>query len=93
MINETKTDSQIAELGRLGDRVVELYGMSLKMQKDGNGENLYAGINAILLDATTKFYDYWGKLKSVSMSEDDREKVRRITKKTEDKIQRMKQVG
>lgn len=93
MINETKTESQIAELGRLADRVIDLYGMSLHMQNVDNDESLYAGVNAMLLDTTEKFHEHWRKLKSVNMSDDDREKVRRITKKVEDKIKRMKQLG
>lgn len=93
MINETKIESQIAELGRLTDRVIDLYGMSLRMQNVDNDKSLYAGVNAMLLDATEKFHEHWEKMKSVSMSEDDKEKVRRITKKTEDKIKRMKQLG
>lgn len=92
MINETKIDSQIAELGRLGDKVVELYGMSQTMQKSGGDLSLYAGINAILLDTTTKFHNYWRELKSVSMSEDDRERIKRVTKNTDERIKRMKQV-
>lgn len=93
MINESKRESQIAELGRLADRVTDLYRMSLRMQNIGNYKSLYTGVNAMLLDATKKFNEHWRRLKSVSMSENDREKVRHITKKTEDKIKRMKQLG
>lgn len=93
MINETKINSQIAGLGRLADKVIELYGMSLKMQKIGCDKSLYAGINAMLLDATTRLHEYWKKLKVIRMSEEDREKIKRITQRTENKIMRIKQVG
>lgn len=93
MINETKINSQIAELGRLADKVIELYGMSLKMQKVGSDESLYAGVNAMLLDATRKFHKHWKNLKVIGMSEDDRERIKRITQRTEKTITRMKRVG
>lgn len=93
MINETKIDRQIAELGRLADKVTDLYGMLQKMQRRGCSEDLYAGVNAMLLDATAKYHDYWKKLKSVGMPEEYREKIRHITKRTAEKIRRMEQLG
>lgn len=93
MINETKIDCQIAELERLADKVIELYGMSLKMQKAGCGEDLYAGVNKMLLRATQKSQERWGNLKVMGMSENDREKVKRITQRTKNKIRDMKRIG
>ena len=93
MTNETKIDRQIAELGRLEDKVVELYGMSLKMQHRGYGGDLYAGVNAMLHDAMIKYHEYRKRLKSIGMSEEDREMIQRIIKRTEEKIRRMKQLG
>ena len=92
-MNENKNDARIAELGSLADKVIELYGLSLKMQKTGCNIDLYAGTNSVLLDTTSKFHNYWMKLKSIPMSEDEREKIRRITKRTEEKIKKMKQLG
>ena len=48
MINETKIDRQIAELGRLADKVTDLYGMFLKIQHKGCSGDLYAGVNAMM---------------------------------------------
>lgn len=93
MINETKIDRQIAELGRLADKVTDLYGMSLKMQHRHCSEDLYAGANAMLHNAMVKYHEYRKRLKSVGMSEEDREKIQRIIKRTEEKIRRMKQLG
>lgn len=80
-------------MGSLADKVIELYGMSLKMQNFGNDESLYAGVSAILFDAATRLHEYWKSLKEIRMSEEDREKIKRITQRTENKIMRMKQVG
>ena len=93
MINETNIDTQIAELGRLADKVTDLYGMFLKMQHRGCSGDLYAGVNAMLHDAMVKYREYRKRLKSVGMSEEDREKIQRIIKRTEEKIRRMKQLG
>lgn len=93
MINETNIDTQIAELGRLADKVTDLYGMSLKMRHRGYSGDLYAGVNAMLHDAMVKYREYRKRLKSVGMSEEDREKIQRIIKRTKEKIRRMKKLG
>lgn len=93
MINETKIDTQIAELGRLADKVVNLYEMSLKMQKAGSNNDLYAGVNVMLLQATSKYQEHWKKLNVFSMSENDREKIKHITQRTDNKIRDMKRIG
>lgn len=93
MINETKIDCQIVELGRLADKVVNLYGMSLKMQKAGSDNGLYAGVNVMLLQATSMYQEHWKRLNVFSMSENDREKIKRITQRTDNKIRDMKRIG
>ena len=67
--------------------------MSLKMQHRGCSGDLYAEVNAMPHDAMVKYHEYWKRLKLVGISEENREKIKYIIKRTKEKIRRMKQLG
>lgn len=92
-MNEDRNNSRIAELGRLSDKVIELYGMVTRMKQGCYGTDLYAGTNSMLLGAEDEYSNYRKKLDGVEMSEDEREKIRNIIKRADAKLKRMKRQG
>ena len=90
MINETKIDSQIAELGKLGDKTAELYSMSVHVHGNGTGQDACAGIDVLLLAALADYHRYWKELCNLNMTEYERGKIKRIVKRIKDKVERTK---